>query len=233
MVGQRPAWLPPGAPLRFPNPRFADPDGLVAIGGDLSPPRLRLAYDSGIFPWHDEGLPPMWWSPHPRAVLDPQHVHVSRSLRRHLNRHAFTLRYDTAFETVMRECGRQREDGTWILPEMIEAYCALFEAGDAHSVEVWVDGSLVGGLYGVQRGGIFAAESMFHRQANASKVALVAAVRSLFDAGIILFDVQFITPHLASMGAYTIPRAEYLERAERARNLPVCLHDLRLHVETR
>ena len=225
---RQPRVLAPGSPLVFPDPRGTDDDGLVAIGGDLSVGRLTLAYESGIFPWYDAGLPPLWWSPNPRAVLDPPSLHVSRSMRRVLARADYELRYDTAFRSVIVECAAQRQEGTWILPEMVEAYVALFERGHAHSVEVWSEGQLVGGLYGVQRGGLFAAESMFHRRTNASKTALIAAVRSFFRAGIQLFDVQFMTEHLRSMGAYEIPRSRYLQALARAVPVAVDLRKLRL-----
>ncbi len=218
---RKPLFLPPGAPLTFPDPATSDDEGLLAIGGDLSPERLLFAYERGVFPWYDDGLPPMWWCPNPRAVMDAEHLHVSRSLRRVLRADRFSVSFDRAFREVMRECGRERESGTWILPEMVDAYSVLHELGHAHSVEDWQDALLVGGLYGVQRGALFAAESMFHRVRDASKVALVCAVERLFAEGIRVFDVQFLTPHLASLGAYEIPRSEYLERAARAVNTPV------------
>jgi len=211
-----PVVLAPGKALAFPDPQSADDDGLVAIGGDLSARRLLLAYESGIFPWYGPGLPPLWWSPDPRAVLDADQLHVSRSLRRGLRRGGFELSWNRAFAAVMRACGDERDTGTWILPEMIQAYAGLHRMGRAHSLEVWTDGELAGGLYGVQCGGLFAAESMFHRRTDASKVALVAAVHSLFARGIELFDVQFLTPHLASLGACEISRSRYLARLHRA-----------------
>lgn len=204
-----------GPPL-FPDPNEADDEGLLAIGGDLAVERLLVAYETGIFPWYDRGLPPLWWSPNPRAVLDPTSLHVSRSLSRELRRPRFQLTFDACFERVMRECGLGRDGGTWILPDMIEAYGELHELGHAHSFEVWLDGELVGGLYGVQRGALFAAESMFHRVPNASKVALVISVQTLFAAGVELYDVQFWTPHLGSLGVYEISRPEYLNRLGRA-----------------
>ena len=222
---RRPHVLAPGGPIAFPDPNDADDDGLVAIGGDLSPERLLRAYDSGIFPWYDAGLPPLWWSPNPRAVIDADSLHVSRSMRRAI-RGEYELRFDSAFRAVMLECATRRDEGTWILPEMVDAYVRLFELGTAHSVEVWADGELVGGLYGVQRGALFAAESMFHRRTNASKLALIAAVRHFFALGVELFDVQFLTAHLASMGAYELPREEYLERVARARAVRVDLSNL-------
>lgn len=215
-----------GSPPAFPDPRQADSEGLVAIGGDLSAERLLLAYDSGIFPWYDRGLPPLWWSPDPRAVLERKRLHVSRSMRRLIRHPGYRLTFNRDFRRVMVECGRHRDGGTWILPEMVTAYVRLHDLGDAHSFEVWEDGELVGGLYGVQRGGLFAAESMFHRRTNASKLALIASVIALFDAGVVLYDVQFLTPHLESMGATLISRTEYLARLERARGLTVELGPL-------
>jgi len=219
--------MPADAPLYFPNPNLADSDGLVAIGGDLSRARLLLAYDSGIFPWYDEGMPPLWWSPDPRAVIEIENLHVSRSLRRVLRQGRFRVTQNRAFEAVMRACG-DREEGTWILPEMITAYVDLHRSGHAHSIEVWQGPELVGGIYGVQRGALFAAESMFHRVTDASKVALVSMVRALFARGIQLFDVQLPTPHLESMGATTLPRRVYLERVRRARAEPIDLQHLEL-----
>jgi leucyl/phenylalanyl-tRNA---protein transferase len=219
----RPAVIRPGGPLAFPDPERSDAEGLVAVGGDLSPARLLLAYERGIFPWYSEGVPPLWWSPDPRAIIDDRSLHVSRSLARELRQKKFRVTFDRAFEVVMRECGRERDDGTWILPEMIDAYVRLHELGHAHSFEAWNGERLVGGLYGVRRGGLFAAESMFHRETSGSKFALVGAVRSLFAAGVLLFDVQFETPHLASLGAATLPRREYLARLAAAVDAPVDL----------
>jgi leucyl/phenylalanyl-tRNA---protein transferase len=212
---KKPLFMMPGAPLGFPDPNLADDEGLLAMGGDLSAERLLFAYEHGIFPWYDEGLPPLWWSPNPRAIMDVQHLHVSRSLRRLLRSGRFVVTFNAAFRDVMNECGRERDSGTWILPEMVDAYCQLHELGHALSVEVWHGETLVGGLYGVQRGALFAAESMFHRQRDASKVALVTIIERLFAAGIELFDVQFLTPHLQSLGAYEIPRLHYLELCAR------------------
>jgi leucyl/phenylalanyl-tRNA--protein transferase len=217
MRGQRRlVFLPPGSPLDFPDPRLADDEGLIAVGGDLSPERLLLAYDRGIFPWYSAGLPPVWWCPNPRAVMDRDRLHVSRSMRRVLKSSRFVLTYDRAFAEVMQACGENRDGGTWILPEMLLAYMHLHELGHAHSFEVWQDEELVGGIYGVQRGALFAAESMFHRVTNASKFALIGALNRLFDSGIELFDVQFLTPHLESLGAHTVVRDEYLEHVAEA-----------------
>src|SRR5450432_2421072 len=218
---RKPQFMLPGAPLAFPDPTASDDEGLLAIGGDLTPERLLFAYERGVFPWYDDGLPPMWWSPNPRAVMDAERLHVSRSLRKVMRSGRFSVSFDRAFRRVMLECGRERESGTWILPEMVDAYVALHALGHAHSVEVWHGENLVGGLYGVQRGALFAAESMFHRERDASKVALASAIERLFAEGITLFDVQFLTPHLESLGGYEISRSEYLERAARAVSQPI------------
>ena len=225
--GRRPVLILPGGPIAFPDADEADDEGLVAIGGDLSSARLLAAYDRGIFPWYDEGVPPLWWSPNPRAIIEPGGVHVSRSLRRLLRRAPFDVTYDRAFERVMRECGR-RDVGTWIIPEMIDAYVALHRTGHAHSFEVWRGDELVGGLYGVHRGALFAAESMFHKVTDASKVALVHAATSVFAAGIEVFDVQLLTSHLASMGAIEVTRSDYLARVRSATAQKVSLNALSL-----
>lgn len=211
-----PVWLPPRAPLWFPPVHEADDDGLLAVGGDLSPQRLLLAYASGIFPWSDEGMPPLWWSPDPRTVMSPDRLHVSRRLARTLRSGRFTLTWNRSFGEVIRGCREGREDGTWILPSMIRAYEALHRMGHAHSLEVRAGDALVGGLYGVQRGALFAAESMFHRVTDASKAAVVAAVRSLAAAGVEVFDVQLTTSHLASLGAWEMPRADYVALVAKA-----------------
>src|SRR5689334_8242705 len=151
--GRSPMLLVPGGPVVFPDPNDADDEGLLAIGGDLSSRRLLAAYERGIFPWYDEGVPPLWWSPNPRMVVEPPSAHASRSLRRVLRQGHFRVTWNHAFEAVMRECGK-REGGTWILDEMIEAYVRLHREGHAHSVEVWEGDALVGGLYGVQRGAL-------------------------------------------------------------------------------
>lgn len=211
-----PQILLPGKRPVFPDPSACDARGLVAAGGELSPAWLLEAYARGIFPWYDEGLPILWWSPDPRTVMDPSSLHVSRSMRRFIRSTSLTLSFNRAFTRVMEEAARERDGGTWILPEMIEAYTALHADGHAHSVEVWQGNELVGGLYGVQCGALFAAESMFHRVTNASKLALIASLQSLFEAGIRLFDVQFTTPHLSSLGAFELPRREYLSRVRTA-----------------
>ncbi len=218
-----PAFLAPGGALWFPDPRLADSDGLVAVGADLSVERLLHAYEHGLFPWFDDEVPPLWWSPDPRAVIPVNGVHVSRRLDRRVRQSRFEFTWDRAFGDVMRACGTEREEGTWIVREMLDAYARLHEMGHAHSLEVWRGGALVGGIYGVHRGGLFAAESMFHRETDASKAALVVCVHSVAACGVTLFDVQMETPHLASMGARTWPRSRYLETLRTACARPVDL----------
>ena len=196
----------------FPHPGTADEEGLVAVGGDLQPGTLVHAYTNGIFPWTSD--PITWWSPDPRAIIELDSVHVSRSLRRVLTRGAFEVSFDRAFREVMEGCAAPRpgREETWISARFIAAYTRLHEMGLAHSVECWQGGTLAGGLYGVSLGGFFAGESMFSAAENASKVALVAMAERLRKGGWRLFDVQILTPHLASMGAIEIPRTEYLRR---------------------
>jgi leucyl/phenylalanyl-tRNA---protein transferase len=220
-----PALLQPGLLEPFPDPNAADDEGLVAVGGDLSVERLLLAYDHGIFPWFSEDNPELWWSPDPRAVLAPRDVHISRSMSRWLRSHEFTVTWNRAFPEVMRACAEDRCDGTWILPEMIVAYTELHRQRHAHCVDVWRGTDLVGGIYGVHRGGLFAAESMFHRADNASKLALITLAQVLSAQGIELIDVQFLTPHLASMGAIEIPRTHYLDIVQNLHKKTVRLPD--------
>ena len=221
-----PVCLDEGLGLGFPDPRDYDAEGLLAFGGDLAPARLLEAYSSGIFPWYDEGYVPMWWSPDPRAVLYPDHLHIARSLQKRMRKKDFRITWNTCFERVMRACGELRGGGTWIIPEMLAAYSVLHQLGHAHSLEVWIGSELVGGTYGVQVGGLFAAESKFHRRTDMSKVALVALVRSLFRKGIALLDVQFATEHLSALGAHELSRAEYLEQLATVKNLKIDLTDL-------
>jgi leucyl/phenylalanyl-tRNA---protein transferase len=228
---QRPVLLSPDAPPIFPDPRRGDDEGLVAIGGDLSVARLRAAYTAGIFPWYNDGFPVLWWSPNPRAILPGEELHISRSLRRRLACKDYTLTWNLAFSEVILACGQGRKGGTWIVPEMRRAYQKLHHEGHAHSVEVWQENRLVGGLYGVQCGALFAAESMFHRMTDASKIAVVAASRSLHRAGIRLFDVQFATSHLRSLGVREIARDDYLARAATASQATVDLSRLVLGVD--
>jgi leucyl/phenylalanyl-tRNA---protein transferase len=228
---QRPVLLSPDAPPVFPDPRRGDDEGLVAIGGDLSVERLRAAYTAGIFPWYNDGFPVLWWSPNPRAILPAEELHVSRSLARRLANKNYTLTWNLAFSEVISACGQGRKGGTWIVPEMRRAYQKLHLEGHAHSLEVWQENRLVGGLYGVQCGALFAAESMFHRVTDASKIAVVAASRSLQRAGVQLFDVQFATSHLRSLGVREISRDDYLARAARASGVAVDLSRMMPGVE--
>jgi leucyl/phenylalanyl-tRNA--protein transferase len=194
-----------------------EPNGLLAAGGDLSPARLISAYAHGIFPWFNEGDPILWWSPDPRMVLFTREVHVSRSLRRVMATRRLSLTLDRAFADVMAGCAEPRpgQDGTWIVGAMHDAYARLAALGLAHSVEVWEDQRLVGGLYGVALGRMFYGESMFSRVSNASKVALVQLARQLDRWAFELIDCQMATSHLASLGAREIPRAEFVSYVQR------------------
>jgi leucyl/phenylalanyl-tRNA--protein transferase len=200
----------------FLDPERADADGLVAIGGDLSPPLLLYAYRRGIFPWFDESSPILWWSPDPRAIFELDGLHVSRRLARTVRSGKFTATVDRAFADVIRGCAHRPGDGVWITPDMIDAYMRLHTMGHAHSVEVWHDGQLAGGVYGVSIGGLFAGESMFTRVSDASKVALVHLMERLRQRGFQLFDVQFLNEHTTRLGAIEIPRCEYLRRLRKA-----------------
>jgi leucyl/phenylalanyl-tRNA--protein transferase len=198
--------------LMFPNPLLADAEGLVAIGGDLSIPRLLLAYRSGIFPWTVK--PITWWSPTPRAIFELDQFHVSQSLAKVIRKGLFEITIDRAFREVMQGCAAPapgRRD-TWITREFLDAYTELHEQGHAHSLECWQDGQLAGGIYGVAVGGLFAGESMFHRASNASKVALYHLVKHLRRRDFSLFDIQMLTPITSRLGAVQIPRTDYLKR---------------------
>ena len=202
--------------LHFPDARAADAEGLVAIGGDFSASRLRLAYRSGIFPWTVNPL--TWWSPDPRAIFELEKFHVPKSLGKFLRKQPFAITRDRAFRRVMQACAEPaagREE-TWVTPEFIEAYTRLHEQGEAHSVECWRGDELVGGIYGVSFGGFFAGESMFHRATNASKVALCHLVGHLRAQGFALLDIQMLTPATRQLGAVEIPRDEYLKRLKSA-----------------
>jgi leucyl/phenylalanyl-tRNA--protein transferase len=201
------------------NPELADGSGLVAIGGDLRPERLLTAYRSGIFPWYDEGYPIHWWSPDPRAIFELDGLYLSRRLGRTIRSGRFSLTVNRAFRAVIEGCA-DRAEGTWIIPEMIAAYRRLHEMGHAHSVEAWRGPDLAGGIYGVAIGGLFAGESMFARQSDASKVALAFLMDRLRARGFQLFDIQFLTEHTTHLGAIEIPRRDYLARLRRAINRP-------------
>jgi leucyl/phenylalanyl-tRNA--protein transferase len=214
---------PPATPWEFPPVEAWPDDDLIGVGADLEPGTLLRAYRQGLFPMPGPRRrdPVYWWSPVERGVLPLEGLRVSRSLRRACGR--FEVRVDTAFREVVAACGAPDRDGGWISPAFVEAYEALHDLGWAHSVETWRDGRLVGGLYGVAVGGLFAGESMFHRETDASKAALVALVGILRAAGEAeerLLDVQWVTPHLASLGAVALPRAAYLEGLGRALALP-------------
>ncbi len=202
--------------FRFPHPDSADDDGFLAAGGDLKPGTLLLAYRNGIFPWTTR--PVTWWSPDPRAIIPLGGLHVSHSLRRFLRRGRLSVTLDWSFRAVIEGCAESRPGRreTWITPAFIAGYTRLHELGYAHSIEVWEGERLVGGLYGVSIGGFFAGESMFSAVENASKVALAAAEEYLRLSGFSLFDVQFVTPHLLTMGAVEIPRHEYLRKLRQA-----------------
>lgn len=197
--------------LVFPHPSLADDDGLLAVGGDLSAERLMLAYSYGIFPWYSANEPILWYSPHERFVLYPEKVKVSHSMRQLIRSARYEVRWNTAFEQVIKACAvvpRKQQQGTWINDEMIAAYVSLHQQGLAHSVEVWESENLVGGLYGVVVGKVFCGESMFSKQANTSKLALIALCRSgYFD----LVDCQLYTEHLERMGAQYMGRDEFME----------------------
>ena len=205
--------------LVFPSPHLASKEGLLAVGGDLTRSRLLLAYSLGIFPWYSENEPILWWSPDPRFVLYPDELKISRSLSKVIKKGAYTVTIDHAFKQVISECARVRlenQEGTWIVDEMVEAYCDLHESGFAHSVEAWEGDHLAGGLYGVSLGLCFFGESMFTRVSNASKVALVSLVRHLRSLDFALIDCQVTTGHLTRFGAREISRARYLEELDEA-----------------
>jgi len=199
---------------------LAEPNGLLAAGGDLSVARLVDAYRHGIFPWFSPGQPILWWSPDPRMVLIPRELKVARSLDKVLRNRQYEVRADTSFLAVMRACAEPRpdQDGTWISDDMIAAYGALHEKGLAHSVETWIDGELAGGLYGVALGRMFYGESMFTRTADASKIALVHLARQLGRWQFGIIDCQMHTPHLASLGAREIPRADFMRNLQKLVN---------------
>ena len=211
-------------PGQFPDPSraLANPNGLLAFGGDLSPARLLAAYRSGIFPWFSEGEPILWWSPDPRCVMHTDALKINRSLRRQLANKHWRLTIDHAFQRVVEGCAapRARETGTWLVPAMIAAYVALHALGYAHSIEVWDGEHLVGGIYGVAVGQLFCGESMFSAESGGSKVALVALAQLLLDMGFPLIDTQVINPHTLSLGAHEIPRAQFLQEVSRLTQLP-------------
>ena len=214
-------WLAPQDPAgAFPDVSRAlrEPDGLLAAGGDLSVERLLAAYRRGIFPWYDSGQPILWWSPDPRCVLWPQDLHVSRRLAQEMRKTQLTVHFNRAFDEVIRACAepRRHQAGTWITEEMVTAFEQLHAEGWAHSVEIWDREQLVGGLYGLVIGGVFFGESMFSRIANASKMAMVALTRHMLQSGMTLLDCQVVSQHLATLGATTLPRSEFVAVLEQA-----------------
>jgi leucyl/phenylalanyl-tRNA--protein transferase len=226
----RVAWISPGDPPdAFPDIRraMAEPNGLLAVGGDLCSPRLLTAYRAGIFPWFSEGQPILWWSPDPRCVLVPGQFHASRSLRRALRRSDACIRFNTCFDTVIQRCAEPRpgQEGTWITREMVEAYSRLHEEGWAHSIEVWRGDRLIGGLYGVAVGRVFFAESMFSGESDASKFALYALSQHLRTRGFPLIDCQVTSEHLARLGATMLPRTVFAQILKRACTPPERFND--------
>lgn len=217
------AALEAGTPFPPLQTALTEPNGLLAIGGDLSPQRLLAAYARGIFPWYSPGQPILWWSPDPRMVLFPDELKISRSLAKRLKRQDYEIRFDSAFRDVMQACSatpRPDQDSTWIVEEMITAYCHLHELGHAHSVETWIDGKLAGGLYGVAIGRMFYGESMFHHVTDASKIAFVHLVQYLRQHGFGMIDCQMNTAHLARLGAREIPRNTFATRLGELINMP-------------
>lgn len=212
----------PEAPFPAVHQALREPDGLLAVGGDLSPSRLVRAYRQGIFPWYSIGQPPLWWSPDPRTVLVPEDLKISRSLRKTLRRGMLTTSVDRDFAGVIEGCAdpRKGEADTWITPEMRRAYLRLHELGIAHSVETWAQGRLVGGLYGLAIGAVFFGESMFSRYSDASKVALVALVERMRRFDMRLIDCQMRSDHLIRLGAMEIPRARFVRMLAVLRDIP-------------
>lgn len=204
--------------LDFPAPELATPEGIIAVGGDLSAERLLRAYSEGIFPWFNEGDPILWWSPDPRFVLFPSELVVSRSMRPYFNQKKFQVSFDRDFEGVMRNCQQSNRNGqsgdTWITEDMIRAYVQVHRLGYAHSVEVWQEDELVGGLYGISLGKIFFGESMFAKVSNASKFGFITLVQNLREKGFVLIDCQQQTQHLGSLGARPISRKSFLQYLE-------------------
>ena len=207
----------------FPPPDYADPSGLLAVGGDLSSERLLEAYRAGIFPWYSDDQPILWWSPDPRFMLELDEFKLSRSLRKTLRRKVFQVTFDRVFDEVIEACAsvpREGQSGTWITPEMQQAYITLHGLGYAHSVETWSEGELVGGLYGVSLGKAFFGESMFHRKADASKAALATLVEKLKSWDFQFIDSQMTTDHMSRLGAREVSRRVFLKRLKSALNHP-------------
>lgn len=216
MSPNRITWLnasdPPDA---FPDVEssLSEPDGLLAAGGDLSAERLLAAYSRGIFPWYETGQPILWWCPDPRCILWPADLHVSRRLRQQIRNSTAELRFDCSFDNVVRECAGERrsQQGTWITDEMITAYKQLHDDGWAHSIEIWDDDELVGGLYGICIGKVFFGESMFSKKANSSKMAMLGLATHMESSGLELIDCQVVSRHLMTLGAQVIPRSDFTD----------------------
>ncbi len=209
--------------LVFPDPRLAHENGLLAVGGDLRPERILLAYRMGIFPWPSEGMPLLWWSPQPRLIVDPHKLHVPRSLRKHMRKQPYRITFDTAFAQVIAACARTTrdgQDGTWITADMQAAYTELHHMGFAHSAEAWQGDTLVGGLYGISLGGTFFGESMFARAPDASKMAFVTLAEQLARWSFALIDCQMTTEHLLRFGAFEVDLETFLDRLGRANLAP-------------
>ena len=209
--------------IEFPPPHLASEDGLLAVGGDLSQERLLLAYRMGIFPWFSDNEPILWWSPDPRLVLYPNEIKISKTLKKILKKETFRVTMDLAFNEVINQCAQvrlQKNQGTWIIEDIIKAYLRLHESGFAHSVEVWCHGKLAGGLYGVSLGKCFFGESMFNLISNASNIALVKLVEYLEKLSFDLIDCQVTTEHLIRFGAREIPRTLFLKQLEKSLNAP-------------
>tara|TARA_B100000212_G_scaffold333263_2_gene302493 strand:- start:41669 stop:42352 length:684 start_codon:yes stop_codon:yes gene_type:complete len=208
--------------IEFPDPNTATEDGLLAVGGDLSPERLIEAYSRGVFPWYSDGQPILWFSPDPRMVLYPDHFKCSTSLKQHIRSNRFEIRIDTVFKEVIRSCAstpRPGQEGTWITSDMIDAYIEMHQLGYAHSFETFYKGSLVGGLYGLSLGAAFFGESMFHIEPNASKIALYQLVKFAKKRGFNFIDAQAKSSHLQSLGATLVPRNRFLEELQYSLNL--------------
>lgn len=222
--------LTPEQPFPASHAALNEPNGLLAVGGCLSAPRLINAYKQGIFPWFNSDDPILWWTPDPRLVLVPQEAHITRSLKKTLSKGIFNVTFDRCFTEVIRACARPRNhsDGTWISTDIVSAYQNLHAMGLAHSIETWYQGKLVGGLYGVTLGQVFFGESMFHTQTDASKVAFAHLVNWLQDWQYNLIDCQVHSPHLASLGAHTIPRVQFVNLLQQLTAQPPHLHAWKL-----